>query len=75
MKLSTNKKQYILFSGDEELTRKKTLKEICDSIGVSTVYVYESKKKDVNKDGSWSFNFQDYNYTIVKLNDSLPSLA
>lgn len=68
MKKVEKQNKYVLMSGDEEITKAKSIQELCDHIKVSFPWVYANKNKDVNKDGTWSFNFNGYNYTILKLN-------
>lgn len=67
MKLVEKKLKYQLMSGDEEITKAYTIQEIANAIGASWSYVQSFKNKDFNKDGSWSFNFKGYNYTIINL--------
>jgi hypothetical protein len=59
--------KYILTSGTEEITRTQTVQQICDFLGCSFPYIYANKHKNINKDGSWSFNFNSYNYTITTI--------
>ncbi len=59
--------KYVLMSGDEEILKTKTIKEIYTHINSSFGWIYANKNKDINKDGTWSFNFKDINYTIITL--------
>lgn len=65
MKKAVKMTKYILVSGDELIGKGKTIQELCDTIGVSFPYVYKNKHKNINGDGSWSFNYKGYNYTIL----------
>jgi Rieske Fe-S protein len=67
MKKVEKQNKYILMSGDEEITRSTNIQGICDHIGCSFPWIYANKNKDINKDGSWSFNFKGFNYTITNI--------
>lgn len=67
MKKVEKQNKYVLMSGDEEITRSTNVQGLCDHIGCSFAWVYANKRKNVNKDGSWSFNFKGYNYTITNI--------
>ena len=66
MKKVEKQKKYTLKSGDEEIITSTNIQSLCDYIGCSFAWVYANKNKDINKDGTWSFNFKGYNYTILK---------
>jgi len=65
MKKAVKSIKYILLSGDELIGASQTIQKLCELIGVSFAYVYKNKHKDINGDGSWSFNYKGFNYTIL----------
>lgn len=67
MKVVQKEIKYQLMSGTEEITKGSSIQELANYIGASWGYIYSNKNKNVNKDGSWSFNFKGYNYTIINL--------
>ena len=56
--------KYILTSGDEEIMKSTSIQGMCDHLGCHLTWVYANRYKNINKDGSWSFNLNNYNYTI-----------
>ena len=64
MKLKTKKEKYQLVSGDEVVFTATSIQSLCNHIGCQFSWVYYNKSKDTNKDGTWSFNYKNYNYTI-----------
>lgn len=67
MKQKETPLKYILMSGNEEIIRTTNIKGICEHLDCSFPWIYANKHKDINKDGSWSFNFNNYNYTIKSI--------
>jgi len=60
--------KYILISGDEELLRAQSLQQICDYLGCSYMWVSINKRKKTKPDGTFSFNYLDYSYTVTIIN-------
>jgi hypothetical protein len=67
MKKVEKRNKYKLVSGDEEINRAATVKELVNFIGASWSWAYANKNKNINGDGTWSFNFEGYNYTIINI--------
>lgn len=67
MKKVEKENKYILQSGIEEIGRASSMMGLCKLINVSFPWVYYNKNKDINKNGSWSFNFKGFNYTIINI--------
>ena len=59
--------QYQLNSGQTIIIQSQTVKQLAVFLGCSLAYLYQNKSRDTNKDGSWSFNYLDKNYTITKI--------
>jgi hypothetical protein len=64
MKKVEKRQNYILVSGDELIGTCSAIQEICNHIGISFSWLYSFKNKNINNDGTWSFNYKGYNYTI-----------
>ena len=58
------KNKYVLVSGFTILGYGTSVKEILQLIGTSFSYAYSFKHKNLIGDGSWSFNYKNYIYTI-----------
>lgn len=67
MKQKETPMKFALMSGEEEVTRTSTIMGIVRHLGCTQVYLYNCKLRDVNKDGSWAFNYKNINYTIKSL--------
>lgn len=65
MKKAQKQLKYVVISGDDFMTGGTTIKEICDRMGISFSYIYQYKHRNINGDGTWSFNYKGYNFTIL----------
>jgi hypothetical protein len=64
MKKVIKNNKYVLVSGFTILGYGTSVKEILQLIGTSFSYAYSFKHKNLTGDGSWSFNYKNYIYTI-----------
>jgi hypothetical protein len=71
MKKVVKNLKFALVSGDEIIGYAPTITELIKYIGISFSYVYAHKNKNINNDGSWTFNYKGYQYTIYSLEEML----